>query len=77
MFHGNVIGVLDQLDVWRRCWKAGQIVIDERWRQNSSLYHSCFQLSAFRFFLPKINLGSSVLHIVVDPAADCCRYVGI
>ena len=23
----NVIGVLDQLDVWRRCWKVGQIVI--------------------------------------------------
>ena len=57
MFHGNVIGVLDQLDVRRRCWKVGQIVIDERWRQNSSLYHSCFQLSAFTFFLPKKTLA--------------------
>ena len=27
---GNVIGVLDQFDVWSRCWKVGQIVIDER-----------------------------------------------
>ena len=70
---GNVIGVLDQLDVRRRCWKHGQIVIEERWRQNSSLYHTCFIISAFRFFLPKMNLGSSVLHIVVEPATDCCR----
>ena len=65
---GNVIGMLDQLDVRRRCWKVGQIVIEERWRQNSSLYHSCFHLSALRFFLPKMNFGSSVLHIVVEPA---------
>ena len=25
---GNVIDVLDQLDVRRRCWKVGQIVIE-------------------------------------------------
>ena len=24
-----------------------------------------------------MNLGSSVLHIVVMPATDCCRYVGV
>ena len=24
-----------------------------------------------------MNFGSSVLHIVVEPATDCCRYVGI
>ena len=24
-----------------------------------------------------MNFGSSVLHIVVDPAKDCCRYVGV
>ena len=41
-----------------------QIIIEERWRQNS-LYHSCFHLSAFRFFLLKMNFCSSVLHIVV------------
>ena len=29
---GNVIDVLDQLDVRRRCWKVCQIVIEERWR---------------------------------------------
>ena len=73
---GNVISVLDQLDVRRRCWKVGHIVIEERWRQNS-LYHSCFHLSAFRFFLLKLNFGSSVLHVVVEPAMDCYRYVGV
>ena len=26
---GNVIGIRDQLDVRRRCWKVGQIVIEE------------------------------------------------
>ena len=72
----NVIGVRDQLDVRRRCWNVGQIVIKERWRQNSTLYHSCFYLYALRFLLPKMNFGSSVLHIVVEPATDCCRYVG-
>ena len=70
---GNVIGVLDQLDVRRRCWKVGQIVIEERCRQNSSLYHSCFHISAFRFISPKMNFGSSVLHIVVEPVTDCCQ----
>ena len=73
---GNVIDVLDKLVVWRRCWKVGQIVIEERWRQNSALYHSCFHLSAFRFLLPNMNFGSSVLRIVVEPATVCCRYVG-
>ena len=34
------------------------------------LYHYCFHLSAFRFFLPKMNFGSSILHIVVEPAAS-------
>ena len=67
----DVIGVPDQLDIRRQCWKVGQIVIEERWRQNSSLYHYCFIL--FRLFLPKMNFGSSILHIVVDPSADCCR----
>ena len=75
--HGNVIGVLDQLDVGRRCWNVGQIVIEEHWSQNSSLYHFCFHLSAFRFLLPKMNIGSSVLHIFVEPATDCCRYVDV
>ena len=74
---GNVIGVLDQFDVRRRCWNVGQIVIEERRRQNSSLYHSCFHISALRFFFTKMNFGSSVLHIVVEPATDCCRYVGV
>ena len=57
--------------------KVGQIVIEERWRQNSALCHSCFHISAFRFFLPKMNFSSSVLHIVVEPATDCCQYVGV
>ena len=70
------MSVLDQLDVRRRCWKVGQIVIEERWRQNS-LYHSCFHRSAFLFLLPKMNFGSSVLHIVVEPTTDCFRYVGV
>ena len=74
---GNVIGVLDQPDVRRRCWKVGLIAIEERWRQNCSLCQSCFHLSAFRFFLPQMNFGSSVLHIFVEPATDCCRYVGV
>ena len=56
---GNVIGILDQLDDPRRCWKVDQLVIEERWRQNSTLYHSCYHLSAFRFLLQKINFGSS------------------
>ena len=73
---GNVIGVLDQLDVRRRCWKVGQIVIGERWRHNSTLYHSCFHFSALRFLFPKMNFGSFVEHVVVEPAADCYRYVG-
>ena len=50
---GNVIGVLDQLDVRRWCWKVGQIVIEERWIQNSTLYNSCFHLSAIRFLFRK------------------------
>ena len=73
----NVIGVLDQLNVRRRCWNVGQIVIEERWRQNSTLYHSCFHLSAFRFLLPKMIFGMSVLHVVVEPATVCSRYVGV
>ena len=72
---GNGIGVLDQLDVRRRCCKVGQIVIDGRWRQNSALCHSCFHLSTFRFLLPKMIFDSSVQHIVVEPATDCCRHV--
>ena len=73
---GNVIGLLDQLDFRSRCWKVGLIVIEERWKQNSSLYLSCFHLSTLGFLLPKINFGSSVLHIVEEPATNCCRYVG-
>ena len=41
------------------------------------MYHSCFHHSAFSFLLPKMNFGSSVPHIVVEPATDCCRYVGV
>ena len=41
------------------------------------MYHSCLHLSSFRFLLPKINFGSNVLHIVVEPATDCCRYFGV
>ena len=41
------------------------------------LYHSCFHLSAFRVFLPKMIFGSSVLHLVVEPASDCWGYVGV
>ena len=63
--------------IWRRCWKVGQIVIEERWRQSSFLHHSCFHLSALRFSLTKMNFGSSVLHIVVEPAKDCCRYLNL
>ena len=59
------------------CWKIGQIVIEESWRQNSSLYHSCFNLSALRFLLPKMIFDTSVLHIVEEPATDCCLYVGV
>ena len=72
---GNSIGAFDQLDDRRLCWKVGQIEIDERWRQNSSLYHSCSHLSAIRFLLPNMNFGSSVLHIFAEPSTDCCRYV--
>ena len=57
--------------------KVGQIVIVERWRKNSTLCHSCFDLSALRFLLPKMSFVSSILHIVVDPATDCCRHVGV
>ena len=74
---GNVFGVLNQLDVRRRCRRVVQIVIEERWRQISSLYHSCLHLSLFRSLLDKINFGSSDLHIVVETASDCCRYVGV
>ena len=74
---GNAIGVLDQHDARRRCWKVGQIVIEELWRKNSTLCHSCFHISAFRFLLPKMNFGSSVLHVVVEPATECCRNVGV
>ena len=56
--------------------EIGQIIIEERWRQNS-LYHSCFHLSAFRFLFPKMNIGSSVLHKIVVPATDCRKYVGV
>ena len=72
-----LFGILDQLDVRRRCLKVCQIIIEERWRQIFALYHSCFPLSAFRFLLQKMNFGSSVLDIVVEPATDCCRYVGV
>ena len=68
---------MNRLDVRGWCWKVGQIVIEECWRQNSTLYHSCFHLSALKFMLPKMNFGSSVLHIVVKPATDCCWYVGV
>ena len=40
-------------------------------------FHSHFHLSVIRFLLPKMNFGSSVLHIVAEPATDCCRYVGV
>ena len=53
------------------------VAIDEHWRQNSSLYHSCFHLYDIRFLLPKMNYGSSALRIVVEPATDSCRYVGV
>ena len=43
----------------------------------STLYNSCFHLSALGFFLPKMNFSSSQLHIVVEPATDCSRYVGV
>ena len=75
--NGNVIGVLDQVYVQRWCWKFGQIVIEERWRQNSTLCHSCFHLSALRFLLPKMNVGSSVMYIVLEPATESSRYFGI
>ena len=74
---GDFIGEHRQLDVRRRCWKVGQIIVEERWRLNSSLYHSCFHLSAYTFFMLKMNFGSSDMHIVVVPATDCCRYVGV
>ena len=74
---GNVIGVFDQLDVRRRSCKVGQIVIEVPWRLNSTLYHSCFHLSACRFVFPNMTFGSSVLHIVTEPATDFCRYVGV
>ena len=57
--------------------KVGQIVIVERWRKNSTLCHSSFHLSALRFLLQKMSFVSSILHIVVKPATDCCRYVGV
>ena len=58
-------------------FESRQMVIEERWRHISSLYHSCFHLSTLRFYLPKMNFGSSVLHIVVEPAKDSCRYAGV
>ena len=76
-FDGNVIGIIDQLDVCRRCWNVGQIVIEERWRQNSIFYHYCFHLYAFRFLLPKMIFGSSVRHIIMEPVTDCFQYVGV
>ena len=75
--YGNVIGVLHQLDFRRRCWKVGQIVIEDYRRRSSSLYHSCFHFSAPRFLLPKMNFVLSILHIVVAPATECCRNVGV
>ena len=44
---------------------------------DSTLYYSCFHIYALRFLLPKMNLGSAVLHIVVEPVTDCCWYVGV
>ena len=58
-------------------WKVGQIVIEERRTQNSTMYHSCFRLSALRFLLSKMNFDTPVLHIVEEPATDCCLYVGV
>ena len=72
-----MIGVLDQLDVRRRCWKVGQIVIKERSGQNSAMYNSCFHLYALRFMLPKMNFGLSVLQKDVEPATDYYRYAGV
>ena len=53
------------------------MVVEEGWRQNSALYHSCFHLYAFRFLFLNMNFCSSVLHIVVEPAMDYCRHVGV
>ena len=53
------------------------MVIEERWRQNSTLFHFCFSISALRFMLPKMNIGSSVLHIVVEPATGRPMYFGV
>ena len=36
-----------------------------------------FSPFCFRFLLPKMNFGSSVLHGFVEPPTDCCRYVGV
>ena len=58
-------------------WKVDQIVIEERWRHNSSFYNSNVKLSAFRFLLPKLIFDTPVLHIVEEPATDCCLYVGV
>ena len=41
------------------------------------MYHSCFHLSAFRFYLQQLNFGLTILHIVAEPATDYCRYVGV
>ena len=59
------------------CWKVDQIVIEERWRHNSTFYNSCLNLSAFRFLLPKLIFDTPGLHIIEEPATDCCLYVGV
>ena len=59
------------------CWKLGQIVIEERWRQKSTMNNSCFNLSALGFMLSKMNFDLPVLHIAVEPATDCCLQVGV
>ena len=45
--------------------------------KSATLYHFSFHLSVFGFLSQKMNFGSSVMHIVVDPATDCCRYGGV
>ena len=74
---GNVIGVLDQLDVRQQCLKVGQIVIEDRCKHNFAFYHVCFHPSVFRSMLPYMTFGSYVLHIVVVSATNYCRDVGV
>ena len=66
----NVIGVFDQLDVRRRCWNVGQ-------ESELLVIPLMFSPLCFWIHIAENEFGSSVLHIVLEPATGCRRYVGV